>query len=212
MIIFYSGTPGSGKSLDVARQIMLKAKLGTQFIGNMIINKELLGKNADKYIYCDTYALSPVMLIDYARKYHVRGKEGQTILVIDECQTIFNSREWNRPAMKEWNSFFQKHRHFGYDVYLISQNDRQIDRQIRGLIEYERVHRKVSNIGMKGSAMSFLAGGKLFVVVEQYYSMKMKTGSYFFRYKKKYSEFYDSYAEFDDNQESINELAIAISG
>lgn len=205
-VILYTGTPGSGKSLDVARQIMTKARFGQKFIGNMLINRDSLGEHAGNYIYVDTYSLDPSQLIEYAKKYHIHGKEGQTILVIDECQQIFNSREWNRPIMKAWNSFFQVHRHFGYDVYLVTQYDRLIDRQVRSLIEYERIHRKISNIGLKGVIMSFLCGGKLFVCVEQYYPMKLDTGSYFFRYRKKYSDFYDSYSSFNDGTKSVNEL------
>ena len=94
MVILYSGTPGSGKSLDLARQILIKTKYGQNFIGNMQINKKALEEHKGKYIYVDTYELNPFDLIAYADKYHVHGKEGQTILVIDECQQIFNSREW----------------------------------------------------------------------------------------------------------------------
>lgn len=189
MIILYSGTPGSGKSLDLARQILIKTRFGQDFIGNMRINQDMLKNCKGKYMYVDTYSLHPKQLIEYAKKYHEHGKEGQTILVIDECQQIFNSREWNKPEMKAWNNFFQLHRHFGYDVYLITQFDRLIDRQVRALIEYQRIHRKVSNIGLMGQIFNILGGGKLFVVAEQYYSMKIDTGSYFFRYQKKYASF-----------------------
>lgn len=206
MIILYSGTPGSGKSLDVARQIMTKVKFGQKFIGNMLINRDMLGDHAQNYIYVDTYSLNPNELIEYARKYHVPRKESQCILVIDECQQIFNSREWNRPEMKAWNSFFQVHRHFGFDVYLITQYDRLIDRQVRALIEYERMHRKISNLGIKGAIMSFLCGGKLFVCVEQHYSMRLQTGSYFYRYRQKYADFYDSYSAFSEDKMKMNEL------
>lgn len=206
MIILYSGTPGSGKSLDVARQILLRAKRGQNYIGNMIINQDSLKECKGRYIYVDTYALHPTQLVEYAKKYHERGIEGQTVLVIDECQQIFNSRDWKRPIMKAWNSFFQIHRHLGYDVYLITQYDRLIDRQIRALIEYERIHRKISNIGFYGKLMSLFSGGKLFVCVERYYSMNLKTGSYFFRYKEKYSDFYDSYSAFNDGTTMQNDL------
>ncbi len=211
MIVLYSGTPGSGKSLDLARLIMLKCRFGQNFIGNMVINREKLQGMKGKYIFVDTYSLNPADLVAYAEKYHERGKEGQTILIIDECQRIFNSREWNREGMKEWNEFFQVHRHFGFDVYLISQYDRFIDRQIRVLIEYNRIHRKVSNIGIMGQVFNALSGGKLFVVAEQYYPMKIDTGSYYFKYKKKYEEFYDSYALFDRKNLCLNELRALLS-
>lgn len=205
MIILYSGTPGSGKSLDVARQILIKTKFGHDFIGNMTINKDMLLNHSGKYIYVDTYSLTPARLVAYAEKYHVHGKEGQTTLVIDECQQIFNSREWNRPVMKEWNKFFQMHRHYGYNVYLITQFDRMIDRQIRALIEYNRIHRRLSNLGTGGKIMDLAGFGKMFVVVEQYYTMKLKTDSYFFRFRRKYSDFYDSYSAFGEQLE-LDEL------
>lgn len=211
MIVLYTGTPGSGKSLDVARQMMVKLKLGHNVIGNMYIRPEKLEKCVGKYIFVDTYSLNPYELIDYAKEFHVKGKEGQTYLIIDECQRIFNSREWQRPVMKAWNDFFQMHRHFGYHVYLITQYDRLIDRQLRALVEYDRIHRKVSNAGMKGKIMSLFAGGKLFVCAEEWYPKHMPTGSYFFRYKKEYGEFYDSYAAFSmDDDKPRDELLLLL--
>ena len=211
MIIFYTGTPGSGKSLDVARQMMTKLRLGHNVIGNMHIHREQIAGYKGKYIYCDTYDLNPYLLIEYAKKYHVKGKEGQTYLVIDECQRIFNSRDWQRPVMRAWNEFFQLHRHYGFHVYLITQFDRLVDRQLRALVEYDRIHRKVSNAGMKGKLMSLLCGGKLFVCAEEWYPKHMATGSYFFRYRKKYGEFYDSYAAFSmDSADCVNELALLL--
>ena len=150
MIVLYSGTPGSGKSLDCAKQIYTKLRVGQTVIGNMIIRPEVLKKCKGKYFYVDTYSMNPEDFVEYADKYHKKGKEGQTTIVIDECQQIFNAREWTAPHMKEWNKFFQLHRHHGYNIYLISQFDRLIDRQTRSLIEYERIHRKVSNMGFIG--------------------------------------------------------------
>lgn len=211
MIVFYTGTPGSGKSLDVARQMITKMKLGHNVIGNMYIHREQIAGYKGKYIYCDTYDLNPYLLIEYAKKYHVKGKEGQTYVVIDECQRIFNSRDWQRPVMRAWNDFFQMHRHYGFHVYLITQFDRLIDRQLRALVEYNRIHRKVSNAGMKGKIMSLICGGKLFVCAEEWYPKHMPTGSYFFRYRKKYGEFYDSYAAFSmDEKDNANELALLL--
>lgn len=212
MIILYSGTPGSGKSLDVARNIMVKVKLGQNFIGNMIIKKKYLKDMKGKYLYVDTDSLDPDELMEYARKFHKHGVEHQTILVIDECQKIFNSRDWQRPIMKKWNSFFQVHRHYGFDVYLITQYDRLIDRQLRALIEYDRIHRKISNIGFKGKLLSLFAGGGLFIVAEQYYPMKLFTGSYFFKYKKKYEDFYDSYSSFTLDISSHDDVKTALLG
>lgn len=206
MIVLYTGTPGSGKSLDIARQMAVKLSLGHNVIGNMTINPDKIAKRKGRYIYVDTYSLNPKELKDYAVKFHKKGVEGQTYIVIDECQRIFNSRDWQKSSMRAWNEFFQLHRHLGYHVYLITQYDRLIDRQLRALIEYNRIHRKISNAGTKGKIMSLLAGGKLFVCQEEWYPQHMATGHYFFKYKKKYGTWYDSYAAFDESIRPRNEL------
>ena len=51
----------------------------------------------------------------------------------------------DRAIEKSGLNFFVQHRKLGYNMILISQNDRQIDRQIRSLFEYEIKHRKVNN-------------------------------------------------------------------
>lgn len=89
--------------------------------------------------------------------------------------------------------FFTQHRKYGYDIVLVSQFDRMIDRQIRSLIEYELVHRKVSNYGLIGKILSMISIGNLFVSVKIWYPMKEKVGSQFFKAHKKYYSLYDTY-------------------
>ena len=68
-----------------------------------------------------------------------------------------------------------------------------IDRQIRSLIEYEFVHRKVSNYGWMGKVLSICSIGYLFVSVKIWYPMKEKVGSQFCKDHKKYYSLYDTY-------------------
>lgn len=202
----YTGTPGSGKSLDVARMVGMELRAGRNVIGTMIINPAMVSKYRGKYIYVDIYSLNPGDLIAYARKYHVKGKENQCLLVVDECQTIFNSRDWGAKGRAAWNRFFQVHRHFGYNVALITQYDRLIDRQLRALVENQYIHRKVANFGTMGKALSLLFGGGLFIKVCEWYPIHEKIGSEFYVYRKKYGNMYDSYSEFDEQEEGFNGL------
>lgn len=144
--------------------------------------------------------LTPAYLIKFAQE-HIKKtgkvKEGSILLVIDECQRIFNARDWGQKGRQDWLSFFTLHRHLGYDIILIAQFDRMLDRQIRALIEYEYIHRKVSNFGWKGKLLSCLAFGNLFVTVKVWYPMKEKVGSEWFRAKKRYYGLYDTFATFD---------------
>lgn len=199
MIALYSGTPGSGKSLHMARVIYWTLKRNKPVICNFEINTRKI-KNKDKFVFCDNADLTPEYLMEYSRKYFdgKKPREGEITLFIDECQMMFNARTWDKADRDGWNKFFQIHRHFGYDIILVAQFDRMIDRQIRSLIEYETIHRKVSNFGWKGIFLSCLMlSPKLFVAVKMWYPMKERVSSDFFRAEKKYYSLYDTYTVFE---------------
>lgn len=198
MIYLYSGTPGSGKSLHQAERIYNRLRAGKPVIANYEINTKAIKRCRGKITYLDNQELKPEYLIDYSRSYFEQNKfrEGSIWLFIDEAQLLFNCREWDATGRAAWISFFTQHRKYGYDIFLVAQFDRMLDRQLRSLIEYEVIHRKVSNFGVKGWLFSMLAGGNLFVAVKMWYPMKERVGSEFFKYHKKYQRLYDSYKEF----------------
>lgn len=206
MIETFTGTPGSGKSLHMARKIMNWLRLGCTVIGTVQINRNLVKKYKGQYFYVDIYCLNPKELIAFARLHCKKGKESQVLLVIDECQRIFNARDWNAKDRRDWNEFFQVHRHFGYDVLLITQFTKLLDKQLLSLVEYNYIHRKVSNFGFMGWIMSAATFGRLFVSVSEWFPIKAKIGSSFFLYNKKLGSFYDSYMAFDENHDDTNEL------
>lgn len=199
MIYLYSGTPGSGKSLHVARVIYYTLLRNKPVICNFPINTQEV-KRPERFTFVDNLDLNPEMLMSYSRQ-HFDGRpvrEGEITLVIDECQMIFNARSWDAKGREAWNKFFTLHRHFGYDIILIAQFDRMIDRQIRSLIEYEQVHRKVTNLGWRGWLLcALMLSPTLFVSVKMWYPMKERIGSEFFKAKKKYYQLYDTYAIFE---------------
>lgn len=203
MITLYSGTPGSGKSLHCARTIKNWSRLGYPVIGNFPVDLSM-HKRA-QYTYCPNDQMTPKFLIDYSRKRFLDKppKEGSILVVIDECQLLFNAREWQHSGRAQWLSFFTQHRKFGYDIILIAQFDRMIDRQIRSLIEYEYIHRKMSNFGWQGKILSIFFGGKSFVAVKRWYPLHERLGSELFHARKKLYQIYDSYATFDDQPPSL---------
>lgn len=207
MIWLYSGTPGSGKSLHMARDILHKLRRKQNVIANFPINMELvqkgifgLGKRkTGLFTYIDNSELTVKYLAEYAFKNHKQGKEGQTLLCIDECQVIYNAREFNNKERLEWVKFYSQHRKLGYNVILVSQNDRMIDRQIRCLIEYDIKHRKANSFGTIGMLIPI----PLFAAVTYWYGVKEKCGVEFFTYNKKYAKLYDSYAVFDEKTKLV---------
>lgn len=229
MIYFYSGTPGSGKSLKVSQEIHRKLvdkkknviccnysfnydyvrKDNRQIFFNKIRsffgfklkseNKKDIGK-----LYSIEYSkLTPEFFRHYAIKFHDVGVESQTLIVLDEAQLLFSPTvvkikcQEDKNFRNNWLDFFTQHRHYGFDIIVVSQFDRLIDPQIRCLFEYDFKHRKINNFGGFGLLLSVFKIG-LFVQVQQWYGIREKMGSEFFLYKKKYSNYYSSYKRFSD--------------
>jgi hypothetical protein len=215
MIMMYTGTPRSGKSLHAAERIYRRMMRGYTVIANFEINMEVFPPNRKKlgqFICVDNYDLDPEELQRYAVKNLKRTKtgieEGQILLVIDECQMLFNTRDWNVKNRMKWVKFFSQHGKYGYDIILITQFDRMIDRQIRAMVEYEVKHRKIGNFGFIGLAISWmtriLSFGRnrgLFIALTYWYGNRSKLGKEFFQCKPRYMRFYNSYKLFDTAEE-----------
>lgn len=205
MIRLYSGTPGSGKSLHNARDIIMRSRFGEPVIGNFEVN--LAKYKKANYLYLPNNKINPDTLIEFSRQFFSahRFREGAILLVIDECQLLFNAREWQKEGRAQWLSFFTQHRKYGYDITLIAQFDRMIDRQIRSLIEYEYKHRKVGNFGFGGKLMSLLLGGNTFVAIKMWYPMQERIGSEFIHARKAVYGIYDSYSTFGADGRAVEQ-------
>lgn len=204
MISLYSGTPGSGKSLHLADKMYCHLKYGKKpIIANFGFNVNYIKlRGHASFTEVNNLQLTPDYLYEYSEQLRQslgwrQLPEDYILLCIDECQILFNSREWNSKNRAGWLSFFTQHRKLGYQIILIAQFDRMIDRQIRALIEYEYIHRKVGNFGVFGAFLNVLCMGKLFVYVKVWYPLGDKVGSEFFRGKKKLFRLYNSYTMFD---------------
>lgn len=206
MITLYSGTPGSGKSLHLAKDVSYwLTHCNVVIISNFEINREAIkGRKKGKYIYCDNSRLTPERIFDFCARYnkhYYKNKkrvEGRFILLLDEAQLLFNAREWQVKNRGNWLRFFTEHRKVLLDIYLICQFDRMLDRNIRACIEYECIHRKVSNYGTFGFFVGLLFGGNIYVYIKKWYPLKMKVESQFFIGRKKFFNVYDTYAIFDN--------------
>lgn len=211
MIYFFSGTPGSGKSLDMARCILLDLRNNRPVIANFAVNPPKRYKK--KLLLCmEDTEIKPKFLYEFSQNYFKSHKfhEGAIVLYLDECQILFNSRTWNERGRADWLKFFTNHRHFGYDIVLASQFDRMIDRQIRAVIEHEVIHRKVNQMGIKGLFFRVLfCSPTLFLKISYYYPTKDKLSVTFFRYSKRWASIYNSYSHGFVLDKSENEVATA---
>lgn len=201
MISLYSGTPGSGKSLHVAERIYVKIAAGRPVIANFHIETRYIKHCRGSFWEVSNDQLTPQLLMDYSDEYFARHRfrEDRILLVIDEAQLLFNAREWAAAGRKEWTAFFTQHRKYGYEIILVAQFDRMLDRQLRSLLEYEYIHRKVSNFGFWGKILALWSLGKLFVAVKMWYPLHERVGAEWFVCKKKYYRLYDSYKRFGED-------------
>ncbi|GLX85845.1 hypothetical protein tloyanaT_20970 [Thalassotalea loyana] len=55
------------------------------------------------------------------------------IIIVDECQEIFRARTNTRETIPEFITDLERHRHYGLDFFLITQNPTMIDTHVRKL-------------------------------------------------------------------------------
>jgi len=193
MIYLYSGTPGSGKSYHAVADIYYRLKKRKGF--KKVIANFPLNIQTEDFLYMDSEDMTIQNLMKYARQHHKLGLEGQTLIVIDEAQIIFNSRSWNTDgnSRMDWIKFFSQHRKLGFNFILIAQFDRMIDRQIRCLIEYEVAHMKVNNFFR-------IIPLTVFLCVTRWYGQRMKIGHEVIAYRKRIAGLYDTFRMFSQEQ------------
>lgn len=135
MIWLYTGTPGSGKTLHAVERILSNLKYGVTVLSNIE-----LALPEDSYVFfqpqegSETPAFLEQFGLEHMKAYSsYQELQGSILLVLDECQLYLNSRRWQKNEL--WLRFFSQHRKYGYNVILIAQSDRMVDRQVRSLIE-----------------------------------------------------------------------------
>lgn len=210
MIVFYTGTPGSGKSLHAAHDIryQLNKPRGEDapVIGNFPINETIV-RRPQAYHYVPNAELTPQWLCDFADDFwkHTKRRfsEDYLLVVLDECQLLFNSRTWHDKGAKgkqdsrlDWLSFFSQHRKYGYKVILVAQSAKMVDNQFRMLCDYEVNHRKVQHMGFFGACISALFLNRLFMRVKYLFQSSERLGMQMYVAHGKDMRMYDSYAKF----------------
>ena len=204
MISLYSGTPGSYKSYHAVQRSLIWLATGGNLITNFPLNYKNKLKRPIKGVYeCVTnQTLTVDYLIDFAIKYHHTGIKPQTLVVIDEASIKFNSRDFMLKDRMKWINFFANHRHFNYEIILITQQDKMLDKQIRGLIESEFKHRALKNYKLLGRLLDLIFHG-CFMCVEIWYPCKLKTDALFYVFNKKTASCYDTMGLFVDKNSEM---------
>jgi len=147
MISIYVGPVGSGKSYHALCEGLAHISVIPEryVVANFPI-KFKRGRKGERekrrWIYLPDEQMTVENLIKISFEKRFFGKEGHALLIVDEAGVFFNARDWQVKGKErvEWIKFFSQSRKFGYDVILVAQDLRMIDRQIRNMADFEVKH------------------------------------------------------------------------
>lgn len=135
MIFLFTGVPGASKTIGAIKFI----NEDDQFEGRPIFyhNINEVKKTNDKGVEVLREKWTEIDN-DQALKWFdlPRG----SVVVFDECQDLFPVNTSRKGAPPEALSMFAKHRHYGIDIFLITQEPRNCDAFVRRLVGLHRHH------------------------------------------------------------------------
>jgi len=110
----------------------LRLQVEKNFLENSLATEEI----KEDYFY-SLKAEKLKYFFSYEYQSALQARHGSIIYIIDECQEYFDSKFGRNRWAREVFLFFEKHRHLGIDIYLITQAAGKIHGEIRCLAEKE---------------------------------------------------------------------------
>lgn len=165
-LYLYYGKVGDGKSYHVVRNEILPAvrdgrKMYVYMDGlNPRRLSQFSGVNANVVLWETVEEVRAACQLDVDDREGVGLKVDRgSLIVVDEAQLVWDSREWNKTG-KQTLAFFEYHRHFGLDAVLITQAPGRLD---KGLVRLSNECLHVKNLRF----LSTFLGGRYVVNVRQ---------------------------------------------
>jgi len=139
------GVPGSGKTYyavnhllekyrDKLDSVVILANIESLMIPHIDL-QELVEKNGGERVFCD----------EWIRQEIAKNPSKHHVMIIDEAQRFFHKKFFNNDVF----FFFQYHRHYGLDIYIITQNEKLIPLQITSMSEYT-IHAQPRSVSIFG--------------------------------------------------------------
>lgn len=132
-VYFVTGKLGSGKSLAAVGRIRDYLHRGSPVATNLDIRLEKMfgekAKRACVYRVPDKPGIDDLNAIGIGNASYDESKNG--LLVLDECGTWFNSRQWADKERQQVINWFLHARKLGWDIIFIVQNIQIVDKQAR---------------------------------------------------------------------------------
>lgn len=154
MMTAKDGRPGSGKTHDAVKNDLLPAlKQGRRVYCNIdgLNTKECQLAWKEIYGLTDEQIKNFHFLENDKIKFFWDFTEPGSLIIIDEVQRHFDSKDYMSEANKQFGKWASTHRHFGYDVVLITQQVGRIEKSARDLIDFTYRFFKIRALGKKAS-------------------------------------------------------------
>lgn len=159
---FVTGKLGNGKSLVSVSRIQEKLRAGLPVATNIDIDLQAMFGKMTKDVRLirvpDKPSVYDLHAIGRGNESYDESKNG--LLVLDECGTWFNARNWQDKSRAEVNNWFLHARKLGWDVILIVQDISIVDNQAReALSEFTAFCKRLDNIRLPlvGGLMKLLS-------------------------------------------------------
>lgn len=164
MIVLVTGPPGSGKSYYSVRKIAEAVEAGKFVATNIDLVPDwadrLARRNVLRWLWPGRRAAVAAAFrqrvyvsgdLEELFRLRLRGAgEGRGVMVLDEAHNWMNSRTWKEDGRGPIVRFFSQHRKLGWDIYAITQDELNIDRQVRTLFEYHVRLKNLRNFKVAG--------------------------------------------------------------
>lgn len=168
MIATVTGPPGAGKSFYAVRKAVDAVESGRYLVTNFPLvdgweeivarhhvlrwmipgrRRAIAQRIRERSFYTEDVS-------ELARLRFAGTAEGRAVAIVDEAHNFMNARTWNDAGRLDVVRFFTQHRKVGLDVYLITQDLQNIDRQVRGLLEYHVTLRNLRRMKVMGVPVS----------------------------------------------------------
>lgn len=221
MIEILQGSPGSGKSSLAVTRAALHLLNGGWVATNFSLTPDWLDLLCsysfryrfgllDRESYRESLAArcwrigSPDSVIQLGKimRSSIKGRirEGTGLLILDEAQFLFNSRDSMKGLNRHYIEFFTQHRKLGWDVLMIAHTRDMIDKQIRGLAELETRLRNIQKIKVGPIRFHWFVRVPTFLVITRYAGISAGAGEIYSRtlvpINKRFASMYDTFEVF----------------
>jgi hypothetical protein len=207
MITILQGSPGHGKSYTLVREIAETVRKNEPVATNVPLRGDwpyvmarwctLFSRFRKETVIAKAERFRKLVLVsddvDVLLRVRLAGKgEGRGKLIVDEAHRDMNNRvDRTSEGRKKILAHISAHRHYGFDVVIATQDEKNIDTQVRGIHEFLSTVRNFKRAPIIGKILWFNVFLRVTIWNDR---AKTKAGISIYGLSKKLARLYDTHA------------------